>query len=367
MINVDGGHRLIPLREEINMSDIGSPATNADHNIVAAYDRRGRHIYTGNGKGQLLVVEANKSMKPVANFAISAVASSVSVIKSIEFPRHGPAFLVNSADRIIRVYDSEEVMACGLSGEPEPQQRLQDNVNRTLWKRATFSGDGEYVCGGSARQHSLYVWERSSGTLVKILHGTKGELLLDIAWHPYRPVIAAVASGVVSIWAQSQVENWSAFAPDFKELDENVEYDERESEFDIYDEDKVLLENQNGNKEKDLTDDAAIDVVTEEPIAAYLSSDEEQEDPDAMLYLPVAPEIEDPEDIPSATPAVNPENIRADANVVDIKLEGSLAAAEAAASVGSKRGAAGGMAGGRNQGRGGVRNATGRRRNELLD
>lgn len=49
-----------------------------------------------------------------------------------------------------------------------------------MWKKCCFSGDGEYVCAGSARQHALYVWEKSIGNLVKILHGTKGELLLDV-------------------------------------------------------------------------------------------------------------------------------------------------------------------------------------------
>jgi len=41
-------------------------------------------------------------------------------------------FLVNSADRTIRVYESGEVLACGRDGEPEPIQKLQDLVNRLL-------------------------------------------------------------------------------------------------------------------------------------------------------------------------------------------------------------------------------------------
>lgn len=159
---------------------------------------------------------------------------------------------MNTADRVIRVYDSQEVLTCGRDGEPEPIQKLQDLVNKTMWKKCCFSGDGEYICAGSARQHALYIWEKSIGNLVKILHGTKGELLLDVAWHPVRPIIASISSGVVSVWAQNQVENWSAFAPDFKELDENVEYEERESEFDLSDEDKSVASGGDAKEDTDL-------------------------------------------------------------------------------------------------------------------
>ena len=37
---------------------------------------------------------------------------------------------MNSGDRIIRVYDAKEILACGKDGDPEPMQRLQDLVNK---------------------------------------------------------------------------------------------------------------------------------------------------------------------------------------------------------------------------------------------
>uniref|UniRef100_A0A674DN72 Retinoblastoma-binding protein 5 n=1 Tax=Salmo trutta TaxID=8032 RepID=A0A674DN72_SALTR len=263
----------------------------SDLNVVAAFDRRGEYIYTGNAKGKILVLNTD-TQDLVASFRVTTGTSNTTAIKSIEF-----CVLVN-AERIIRVYDGREILTCGRDGEPEPMQKLQDLVNRTPWKRCCFSGDGEYIVAGSARQHALYIWEKSIGNLVKILHGTRGELLLDVAWHPVRPIIASISSGVVSIWAQNQVENWSAFAPDFKELDENVEYEERESEFDIEDEDKSEPE-QTG---ADAAEDEEVDVTSVDPIVAFCSSDEELEDFKALLYLPIAPEVEDPEENPFGPP-----------------------------------------------------------------
>jgi hypothetical protein len=53
-------------------------------------------------------------MKLVSSFRVTQQVSSTTAIKSIEFSRRGKCFLVNTADRVIRVYRVSEVL--GLKG-----------------------------------------------------------------------------------------------------------------------------------------------------------------------------------------------------------------------------------------------------------
>ncbi|XP_002740061.2 retinoblastoma-binding protein 5 homolog [Saccoglossus kowalevskii] len=60
----------------------------SDMNIVASFDRRGQHIYMGNAKGKICVIET-KSLELVASFRVTTGTSNTTAIKSIEFARRG--------------------------------------------------------------------------------------------------------------------------------------------------------------------------------------------------------------------------------------------------------------------------------------
>lgn len=71
-----------------------------------------------------------------------------------------------------------------------------------------------------ASDQSIYIWDLH-GHLATVLNGPK-DGAMSFACHPTRPILACCArSGVVYIWTKRYSENWSAFAPDFKELEEN--------------------------------------------------------------------------------------------------------------------------------------------------
>uniref|UniRef100_A0A183CPA7 WD_REPEATS_REGION domain-containing protein n=1 Tax=Globodera pallida TaxID=36090 RepID=A0A183CPA7_GLOPA len=125
-----------------------------------------------------------------------------------------------------------------------------------------------------------------------------GELLADVQWHPNRPVILSVAgAGSVTVWTQAHVENWSAFAPDFSELEENVRYAEKEGEFDAHDEDTSVGEEKMDVQEDD---DDVLDVVRVSAPAHLCSSDESDledfstdvEGGKSLWFVPVGPDLE---------------------------------------------------------------------------
>jgi len=155
-------------------------------------------------------------------------------------------------------------------------RELQDKVTRLQWSHASFSSASEHVIGtaNSATDHSIYIWDLH-GHLAAMLNGPK-DGAIHFACHPTRPILACCArSGTVYIWTKRYSENWSAFAPDFKELEENEEYEEREDEFDVQ---------PRGGAEVRQDDDAdeIIDVVTLEPSEVAHKPDADDDDPELL-------------------------------------------------------------------------------------
>lgn len=301
-----------------------------DLNIISSFDRRGQYIYTGNAKGRISIFKCPKSLvngvepELVSSFRIQTAGSTPASIREIEFgARNKTHFLVNSSDRTIRLFSCNSALKAGINGSCEEVRKFQDLVNKTMWRRCCFSGDvdASYVCGGSARQHALHIWESENGAIKKMLQGTKGELLLDVQWHPLRPIVASISSGLISIWSRPQIENWSAFAPDFQELEENIEYDERESEFDLEDEDN----HPNNKRETTIDEFENVDVTEVKAEAELISSDEEEVDPNSLEFIPIT--LEDYEmvdatqtEVPYTQP-LKEEPIKEARKNIDIKLE----------------------------------------------
>lgn len=226
---------------------------------LAIWSKDCRHVVVGNSWGAVMILNQK-----------GAVVSAVTLagnpsVKNLALSPAGDCLLVNASDRVIRVMGLPDLVT---------RRELYDVVNKLQWKQARFSGDGEYILGGSAEraEHKVFIWRASSGELVNVLEGPK-EGIMDVHWHPSRAEVATAArDGSVFLWAKHATETWSSFAPDFKELEENEVYHELENEFDIIPE-KELQE------DRDKEEEVVVDVETWE--------DEEASDPeDTLRTLP---------------------------------------------------------------------------------
>ena len=142
---------------------------------------------------------------------------------------------------------------------------LRDPAARCVFTSACFSPDGCHAAAGATADSAsgaVCVWSCVSGNLVHVLqHSGAAQAARPgpahppfpgapppppppsppsfhtaaLAWHPSRPVVAQLLGGVgrVALWAAEERSDWGAFAPDFELLDDNREYIETETEFDV--------------------------------------------------------------------------------------------------------------------------------------
>lgn len=213
----------------------------------------GDHLLAGTNKGRLNIIDARTRQ------IIYTEKIAGSVVTTLRLTESGRDLLVNAQDRIIRTFHVPNLSAENLDTDTIQiplEHKFQDVVNRLSWNHVAFSSTGEYVAASTFNNHELYIWERGHGSLVRMLEGPKEEQGV-IEWHPHRALLAAcgLETGRINIWSVTSPQRWSALAPDFAEVEENVEYIEKEDEFDIHPHEEI-------QKRRLDQEDEDIDVLT---------------------------------------------------------------------------------------------------------
>lgn len=224
---------------------------------VAAFTPTGSHIITGTTKGWLNIIHTE------TRETLYSTRLSTKPILLIRLSASGRDLLVNASDTIIRTIKLPDLTDPELQPDSirlDVEHKFQDVVNRLSWNHVAFSSNADYVMASTLMNHDIYIWERGHGSLVKILEGPKEELGA-VEWHPHRPFVAAtgVESGRIYLWSINTPQRWSALAPDFVEVEENVEYIEAEDEFDIHPIEELYKRRLDDENEE-------VDVLTIEPV-----------------------------------------------------------------------------------------------------
>lgn len=207
--------------------------------LVVTFTPSGRYILTGTLKGWINVFEVDADgAKPPQMVRSLKICNGN--IKSLCILANGRKLAVNSLDRIIRQINMPDMYnAAPEDWEFEVEHKYQDVVNRLQWNSVAFNHNGEFLCALSFgnSSHDLYLWETQLGSLTKILEGSNEELV-DVKWNYRRCMIglSGLDLGHIYLWLIRFPQKWLALAPDFVEVEENIDYQEREDEFDIVDE-----------------------------------------------------------------------------------------------------------------------------------
>jgi len=163
--------------EELNEKQLVQDAKHST--CVTIFTALGNHIIGGTSKGWLNIIETESCE------TIHSTRLCNGVVIFLRLNASGRDMVVNSSDRVIRTIPMPDLSHVDLDIDNikiEVEHKFQDVVNRLSWNHVAFSSTGEYVTASTYMNHDIYVWERSHGSLVKILEGPKEELGVVEVW-----------------------------------------------------------------------------------------------------------------------------------------------------------------------------------------
>lgn len=265
--------------------------------FTAKFTPDGSKIYVGNSIGEIFIFtitamdEQGLKFEKIHEFNINGKNASLKQklaahIHAIQFSRRGSYFILNCNDKL-KFFGTETHVQV---------EELRDVVNNSSFSYCLFSGltelptddswDSDFIVGASGTQ--IRMWQTDGGgNLQKLLEGPK-EQIISIDWHPSRTLLlSSTDRGKIYVWARKRLENWSAFAPHFNEIQMNEMYLEKEDEFD--DLERKQFEKLKDKQMKESEEiSGVIDVLNldEHPLDNDVSDDE---------YFPVADPIPDVE------------------------------------------------------------------------
>ena len=221
--------------------------------IIANFARAGALILLGNAKGEVEFLETS-TLTSVHRADIPTAASIVTLSDNFS----GDLIAINCSGKpgiqglgtarafvqVLRVRPDGPIVGFDQVGDfYDPTHGLTKGTSLG-W--TCFSWDDAYLVGTSCAdaRHHITIWELESGKVEHVLtsasasgdqEGLKTGLpsIWHVDWCPHKAVLVTVgSSGKAYIWTKKYQENWSCFAPDFRELANNEEYVEKEDEFD---------------------------------------------------------------------------------------------------------------------------------------
>ncbi|KAI9222371.1 WD40-repeat-containing domain protein [Blastocladiella britannica] len=260
--NDNDSHRITPLVHCLpgggDLIDVNNDSTislppGVGEVTALTWDATGRYVFSGTSKGLWRVVDASVSLTS-SNLVAPLVLSErtgAAAVRGFALSRSGMQLAITVADKSIRTYflpyvdaaleaaarqSTPSAVAEAVRAVPfdhVPIHKFVHPIDRLSWTGAVWSASGEFLVGGTAGgHHDLCIWDHMKGTMATLLKGPS-EGLIALAWHPSLPLGVTVSDrGTISVWNAVPKDRWSAFVPDFTELEDNIEHEEREDEFD---------------------------------------------------------------------------------------------------------------------------------------